>query len=338
MDEAIEGLADQLREGDRIGAAAGARLPHALGGGDRRHGRLGDGRRAAARAGRRPTARCRSRASAASASPAGPAPARWSSAPATRAIPIETLSCAEQARTTRARTCSGSRLRRQAGRARAASGVRPSRACRAACSRGRRWGICSARWPAPSALPAGRAGIARRVRRGRRRWSTATRRPTLGERLADDDPADLRRRPAGGRGLPLEDAAERERQDARVQPCLPRARPQRDRGLGGRTGRPVRGGVLSRPGSAQAETRRMIDVTAELIARRRGARRGCRRPWATRSAAPRLLAGRARRLGQLLRGAGAGHRSDARRAAGRAEAADERLERRRLTLSRSRYI
>ena len=59
----------------------------------------------------------------------------------------------------------------------------------------------------------------------------------LGERLADDDPADLRGGPARRRRLPLEDAAERERQDACLQPCPARARAQRDRRLGGRAAR-----------------------------------------------------------------------------------------------------
>ena len=44
----------------------------------------------------------------------------------------------------------------------------------------------------------------------------------------------LRRGPARCRRLPLEDPVQRERQDARLQPRVPRARPQRDRRLGGR--------------------------------------------------------------------------------------------------------
>ena len=46
--------------------------------------------------------------------------------------------------------------------------------------------------------------------------------------------ADLRRRADGGGRLPLEDPAQRERQAAGLQPRLPRARPQRDRRVGGR--------------------------------------------------------------------------------------------------------
>ena len=102
-------------------------------------------------------------------------------------------------------------------------------------------------------LPVRRHGRrVRRVRAGARRRrrarpppassrSTATRRASLGERLAATVPLVYGSR-ADGRGrLPLEDAAQRERQDARLQPRLPRARPQRDRRLGGRAARPVLG-------------------------------------------------------------------------------------------------
>ena len=44
MRAAIEGMAEQLLEGDRIGAEAGGDARHADGGGDRGHGRLGDER------------------------------------------------------------------------------------------------------------------------------------------------------------------------------------------------------------------------------------------------------------------------------------------------------
>ena len=67
-----------------------------------------------------------------------------------------------------------------------------------------------------------------------------------GAHAGEHDPADLRRRAAGGGGLQMEDPAEREREDARLQPRLSRGGPQRDRGLGRCPGRELRRGVSAR--------------------------------------------------------------------------------------------
>ena len=144
----------------------------------------------------------------------------------------ETLACARQAHRQGADVLTS----RPAARWRAGAGVGSARRARtspAGCSRGRRSATCSARWPARSA-PAGSPprGSPRRPRRASRP-STATPPASSGARLAGNDPADLRRRADGGGRLPVEDPDERERQDARLQPRASRARPQRDRGLGG---------------------------------------------------------------------------------------------------------
>ena len=120
-------------------------------------------------------------------------------------------------------------------------------------------------------------------------------------------PAHLRRGAACDRRLPLEDAVQREREDARVQPRVPRGGAQRDRGLGGSRCRQVRGGVPARrppapgqPGDAGRgagdDRRRRGGDPLGAGAGRHVARAG-------------VLADRPGRLGELLRGARARGRS-----------------------------
>ena len=171
MEQAIEGLASHLREGDRIGSDVGRRiaLPQAVVitgmGGSAMGGELLRGLIAS----HCPVPITRVR---------GFGIPGWAGA-GTLVVcvsysgnTLETLSCAERAHRQGAAILvvgSGGTLGDLAD-----AGRCPSPRCRAACSRARRWGTCSVRPPAPSA-PAGWPGAGSRARRPRaRRWSTAT--------------------------------------------------------------------------------------------------------------------------------------------------------------------
>ena len=250
-------------------------------------GRLGDGRRAAARAGDRATARCRSRASAASGSRTGPGRARWSCASSYSGETAETLACARQAHRQGADL-----LIVGAGGTLASwrrSGGSPTRRCRAGrtASRGRRWDTCSARWPARSA-PAACSSRGDRRRRRAEGVEAVDRDAAAraGRAAGDHDPADLRRRADGGGRLPVEDPAERERQDARLQP---RASPSSTHNeIVGWEGAPpgtFAAVLLSRSRPATTQTRRMHRGDGRADRARRGAGRASSRAAATTSAA-----------------------------------------------------
>ena len=213
------------------------------------------------------------------------------------------------------------------GRARWASGrgrgARRSRRCRAGCSRGRRWGTCSGRWRARSPPAAWRAaGIARRVRP--RGWTAVDRdaAAALGAGWRSTVPLIY------GAG-PMAAVAYRWKtqlnENAKMH-AFSHAFPELDHNeIVAWEGAPrgLFAAVMLRDPGERAETRRMIEATAELIGQdavlrraRRGARRHGRRP--------RVLDGRPRRLGQLPRGAGARRQPDAGRPDRHAQAAHRR--------------
>ena len=259
MADAIAGMAEQLRQGERVGAAVGVdvALPGAVViaamGGSAMGGEL----LRALVAGECPVPITRVR---------GFRIPHWAG-PGTLVMCVsysgeteETLACARQAHRQGADLlivgAGGTLVEPGAGvggRLRAGA-----RAPSPPASRGPRWATCSARWPARSARAASPPrGSPRRPPRASRPVDGAAARE-LGERLATDDSADLRRRADRSGRLPVEDADERERQDARLQPRAARARAQRDRRLGGRAPGRVRGRapVRSRPGRRRSPQHR----------------------------------------------------------------------------------
>ena len=255
MADAIAGMADQLRQGERVGAAAGVdiALPGAVVVAAMGGSAMGGELLRALVAGECPVPITRVR---------GFRIPHWAG-PGTLVMCVsysgetdETLACARQAH-------------------RQGAGLLVVGAGGTLVSLAQEWGVAYAQVPAGVATGQPRAalgylfgamagafgacglaseGIASAAAEGVEDVDVAAARD-LGERLAETIPLIYGAGPDRRRRLPLEDAAERERKDARVQPCPARARTQRDRRLGGGAGGAVcgRAPLRWRPGRGRAQ-------------------------------------------------------------------------------------